>query len=91
MSKLAGESLHDSAGELSSFIVNHSPNELHIGRSFVGHPLEDECPCQKAPCGLVVLSKVDPTCPEHRFMAAKTIRQTHQLAKCPGERSTTEN
>ena len=55
---------------------------LHIGRSWTGHPLEDGCPCAKAPCGLAT-TPADPDCPEHAWRAAKTLRQMYAAAECP--------
>lgn len=55
--------------------------KVHIGRSFTGHPLEDDCPCHKAPCGLVDIEDED--CPQHSWRAYKTIRQTHSADECP--------
>lgn len=57
----------------------------HIGRSFEGHQLEDSCPCKKARCGLAVATS-DPTCREHSFQAAKTIRQSHRAQDCPARK-----
>lgn len=54
---------------------------LHIGRSWTGHVVEDECPCPKAPCGLVISGEVHPDCPQHQ--ANKTIRQGHAAEDCP--------
>lgn len=59
----------------------------HIGRSFVGHPLEDECPCEQAPCGLVDTQNVDPNCDQHGFGSAKTIRQMHNADLCVDRRT----
>lgn len=56
----------------------------HIGRSFSGHFLEDECPCPQEPCGLVAVESVDPTCPQHPVERSKTIRQSHLAEHCPG-------
>jgi len=58
-------------------------NEVHMGRSWVGHELEDSCPCPKAPCGLVRESQIDPSCPQHALDAAKTMRQAHSRKDCP--------
>lgn len=58
-------------------------SETHIGRSFEGHPLEDDCPCPKAACGLVIHEMVDPDCPQHALTACKTIRQSHSASVCP--------
>jgi hypothetical protein len=55
---------------------------LHIGRSWVSHYIEDECPCDKAPCGLAISGH--PDCPEHSLGAAKTLRQGHRSDDCPG-------
>jgi hypothetical protein len=55
--------------------------DRHIGRSFSGHHLEDDCPCVKAPCGLV--SEWVPECPQHAPEASKTIRQSHPEFLCP--------
>lgn len=58
----------------------------HVGRSFTDHRLEDECPCPKAACGLVVLGDVSPECRAgHRIEDARTIRQTHPGDRCPAE------
>lgn len=57
---------------------------FHIGRSWLGHPLEDDCPCGKAACGLVDSDLIDPDCPQHALTAAKTMRQMHTPADCPG-------
>lgn len=55
----------------------------HIGRSWSGTKLEDDCPCEKAPCGLAISR--DDSCPEHSPLAIKTIRQMHTEDNCPGE------
>jgi hypothetical protein len=58
--------------------------KMHIGRSWTGHRLEDECPCPKAPCGLVEIEFFgDNGCKEHDVSEAKTIRQMHPDYKCP--------
>jgi hypothetical protein len=59
------------------------PHQLdhHIGRSFSGHRLEDDCPCVKAPCGLV--SEWVSECEQHNPEASKTIRQRHPADQCP--------
>lgn len=59
---------------------------LHIGRSWTGHPLEDACPCPKAPCGLVVLEQASPECDQHSSnpLQARTMRQIHDSEHCPG-------
>lgn len=56
---------------------------MHIGRSFVGHPLEDDCPCPQEACGLVDTAKAVPTCEQHGAGMAKTLRQMHFEAQCP--------
>jgi hypothetical protein len=57
---------------------------FHIGRSWVGHETEDECPCTpQQKCGLVSEADVHPNCPEHA--AAKTIRQGHPAEQCDAE------
>lgn len=52
---------------------------MHVGRSWTGHSIEDDCPCPSQPCGLVT---INPDCPQHSLMAAKTIRQSHTPQKC---------
>lgn len=52
---------------------------MHYGRSWTGHPLEDDCPCRKEPCGLV--STPDPACDQHA--GSKTMRQNHRAELCP--------
>lgn len=60
---------------------------VHMGRSWIGHPIEDDCPCGKAPCGLVDGRLVSKDCPQHTLDAAKTMRQIHFAHDCPAERS----
>ena len=54
----------------------------HIGRSFTGHHIEDQCPCPQEKCGLVDSEKVHKDCDQHKMWAAKTIRQGHPAAEC---------
>lgn len=56
--------------------------DVHSGRAWSGHVIEDKCPCPQQPCGLVKLSEADPECPEHRM--DKTLRQGHAEKDCPG-------
>jgi hypothetical protein len=56
----------------------------HIGRSFADTHLEDKCPCPKAACGLVPRDQVVEECGQHHWTSAKTIRQSHPAAACPG-------
>lgn len=56
----------------------------HIGRSWSGHPIEDECPCPQESCGLVDSNRADLLCPHHSMAAGKTIRQMHTAGRCPG-------
>ena len=58
--------------------------KYHIGRSWSGTKLEDDCPCVKASCGLV--ASIDDNCGQHSPFAAKTIRQMHTEDDCPGEK-----
>ncbi|MEV7975375.1 hypothetical protein [Streptomyces sp. NPDC086519] len=55
----------------------------HIGRSWTSHEIEDNCPCPKAPCGLVLQDQVTEACREHHWSAAKTTRQSHPADRCP--------
>jgi len=57
------------------------PTGFHFGRSFSGRFIEDDCPCQKADCGLV--SVPDDNCDQHGLGNAKTIRQIHEPWDCP--------
>jgi hypothetical protein len=57
---------------------------MHIGRSWSGTRIEDDCPCPKAGCGLVSSQSTDAGCSHHPFGAAKTIRQAHPAERCPG-------
>ncbi|MFA5053021.1 MAG: hypothetical protein WC565_03115 [Parcubacteria group bacterium] len=58
-------------------------DDLHIGRSWSRHDLEDACPCPQEACGLVAMSRIEPDCPQHAIQAAKTIRQSHDAKDCP--------
>lgn len=62
-------------------------NALHMGRSWVGHAIEDECPCDKAPCGLVDAGRMSPDCDQHPHERTKTIRQMHYAEDCPARRT----
>lgn len=52
----------------------------HFGRAWAGHAIEDNCPCTKAPCGLV--AETSPECTEHG--TTKSTRQSHPADACPG-------
>lgn len=54
----------------------------HVGRSWSGHSMEDECPCPQEVCGLVQMNKADANCPQHALGTAKTMRQIHSPEKC---------
>mgnify|MGYP003582301829 CR=1 FL=1 len=59
---------------------------MHFGRSWVGHTIEDECPCPKAPCSLAAPAPGSPECAEHNpddFLDSKTMRQAHRAKDCP--------
>lgn len=58
------------------------PSALHIGRSWVGHEIEDGCPCPQAPCGLVDTDTIVADCTEHALLAAKSSRQGHWANEC---------
>ncbi len=57
---------------------------MHGGRAFTGTAIEVDCPCEKAPCGLVILQRADPGCTQHPQKRAKTMRQGHTADRCPG-------
>lgn len=59
--------------------------DVHMGRSWTGHELEDSCPCPEAPCGLVHGENIDPVCPQHNLNAARTMRQMHYAKDCPAK------
>ncbi|MGW3847152.1 hypothetical protein [Streptomyces fagopyri] len=52
----------------------------HFGRAWTGHDIEDNCPCTKAPCGLVAEPSAE--CTEHT--GTKSTRQSHPADACPG-------
>lgn len=58
-------------------------DDSHIGRSFAGHPLEDDCPCPKAACGLVPSNDAVAECEHHPATRSKTMRQQHLASRCP--------
>lgn len=55
---------------------------MHMGRSFVGTRLEDQCPCPKEACGLVDMNKASPECDQHTIGSCKTMRQGHHEEDC---------
>lgn len=56
-------------------------SDMHFGREWTTHSIEDRCPCEKAACGLV--SQPSDDCEQHSFAACKTIRQAHDAEECP--------
>lgn len=60
-----------------------APGGSHIGRSWEGHGIEDDCPCPKAPCGLVVQETASEACDQHPPSARRSIRQSHPADQCP--------
>lgn len=58
-------------------------DDMHIGRSFSGTRLEDDCPCPKASCGLV--RSPSDECDQHALLAGKTLRRMHAAENCPGK------
>lgn len=57
----------------------------HVGRSWHGHRIEDDCPCPKAACGLVLQDTVVEACGQHHWSACQTIRQSHPADRCPAD------
>jgi ribosomal protein L37E len=55
---------------------------FHMGRSWTGHHLEDECPCPQEPCGRISYDKVDVDCPQHYYGRSKTMRNIHLAEDC---------
>ena len=56
--------------------------ESHIGRSWPpASPIEDNCPCPKAPCGLVIAGSA--ICDQHHYRNGRTMRQIHYPDNCP--------
>ena len=64
--------------------LERCPEVRHIGRAWSGNELEAECPCPKSACGLAIEQFADPECEQHHPSAAKTMRQRHSPARCPG-------
>lgn len=60
----------------------HDYMTMHVGRSWNGTRLEDDCPCGKAPCGLVDMALVSPECEQHGA-SFRTMRQIHAPKDCP--------
>lgn len=62
----------------------------HIGRSWagMGDPLERDCPCPKAACGLVIEDQADRACGQHPPSRAQTMRQRHPADRCPAAPTT---
>lgn len=58
-------------------------SDLHVGRSWTGHDIEDSCTCVQEACGLVRESQAA-DCLEHGLFACRTMRQGHQPEDCPG-------
>lgn len=57
----------------------------HWSRHFEGPGhLEYQCPCPKAPCGMVVYGEYNEDCDQHPFERARTTRSSHPADECPG-------
>ncbi|WP_435111644.1 DUF6205 family protein [Nocardiopsis synnemataformans] len=63
---------------------------LHVARGWEPGEIERNCPCLKAPCGLVDYKRADPACTEHHESQAKTIRQHHAADQCPADPAQTQ-
>jgi hypothetical protein len=63
---------------LSNPVAGQPGSPWHIGRAWSGHEIEDACPCEQEPCGLVATP--DPSCVQHS--RTKTIRQSHRADQC---------
>ncbi|GGY88786.1 hypothetical protein CP967_31260 [Streptomyces nitrosporeus] len=59
----------------------------HIGRSWTGHEIEDDCPCPQVSCGLVDVEAVADECEHHPPLCAKSMRQGHHAEDCQKEES----
>lgn len=57
---------------------------MHIGRMFFGTDTENDCPCPKAPCGLVPEEQAAPECTDHHPQHTPSIRQGHLPQQCTG-------
>jgi hypothetical protein len=55
-----------------------------MGRAWDGHAIEDACPCQKEPCGLVG-ERFNPECPQHGLKFSRTMRSGHFADQCPAK------
>ncbi|MFC8423986.1 hypothetical protein ACFUN7_24425 [Streptomyces sp. NPDC057236] len=55
----------------------------HLGRDWTGHAPEDNCPCPKAACGLVLADHIRDDCTQHAWTHARSMRQSHPARNCP--------
>lgn len=55
---------------------------MHMGRHWVGHDIEDRCPCPQEPCGLIDPANRHVDCVQH--LSSRTFRQDHPADRCPG-------
>ena len=61
--------------------TQHGP--FHFGRSWwPGKWIEAECPCPKAPCGLVRGDEWAEECDQHNPEFFKTMREIHHEDRC---------
>lgn len=58
--------------------------DVHVGRDWSGSMTEDACPCEKAPCGLVIWSRIEAECKDHALRFARPLRQVHTVDECGG-------
>lgn len=64
--------------------------QMHFGREWPDNyssgqeTIEDRCSCRTEPCGLISETGLDPNCPQHSMMAARTMRSGHRADACPG-------
>jgi hypothetical protein len=59
-------------------------SEMHVARGWFDLVFEEECPCEKAACGMVIIGRFDLECPYHDL--TKTIRQGHSSEFCEDHR-----
>lgn len=67
-------------------MIPEEVGSMHMGRSWSGSRLEDECPCPQEACGLVRLDRASKDCDQHGLSSPRTMRQGHQDHMCPGVR-----
>lgn len=63
---------------------------MHVAVRVGDLTVEADCPCGKAPCGLVDGARIAPACPAHSGGTLSELHEAHSPDACPAPKPVTE-